>query len=305
VDERNAWFGLLRTTDGGRTWQRLSPAEKADLKWAVPTSPRGTETLFVSAARGWLVSATGLWQTEDGGHSWLRIADGDWASFGFADARHGWLYLADSSSDDAYQLFRSADGGITWTPCAEPADGPEPPYRNHFLDEKRAFGINTSSVGEVKRYGVVRTTDGGCTWEQVWIGTEFQAEVFGEIHFVDGQHGWLAGRKFGTLLETADGGRSWSVIPLPGDNIWVLSAHMVGPGQGWLLGFDRDLKERYRSAYHTVDGGIHWRKLPLSEFLQGVGDNPKKNLLPADWKGGRRYQICLYSQMQGHLESPR
>ena len=55
---------LLRTQDGGRSWQQV-------------TAPAGSPVVFVSAHTGWMVGGAGqeiFWRSDDGGASWQEVA---------------------------------------------------------------------------------------------------------------------------------------------------------------------------------------------------------------------------------------
>lgn len=63
--ESDGWIaeprgGLLRTTDAGRTWNRIAP----------DALDRVADVRFVNAIVGWALGGQGLWTTTDGGRSW-------------------------------------------------------------------------------------------------------------------------------------------------------------------------------------------------------------------------------------------
>ncbi|HID87604.1 MAG TPA: hypothetical protein EYP55_09560, partial [Anaerolineae bacterium] len=61
-----------------------------------------------------------------------------------------------------------------------------------------------------------------------------------DIHFVDADHGWIAGAN-GTILHTANGGVSWVPETIPyADSFHVLFMFTTGEDvRGWVLGQDR------------------------------------------------------------------
>jgi photosystem II stability/assembly factor-like uncharacterized protein len=137
---------LLRTDDGGYTWHRLAGLPARGLAGALN---------FDSPERGLVAAGRDLLLTRDGGASWtvvatqigvvrrihrapggrwwvvghdglLRVsADGvDWNAVAhppqllrdvhFIDRRNGWL--AGDATPEAAPLWRTRDGGMTWTP---------------------------------------------------------------------------------------------------------------------------------------------------------------------------------------------
>lgn len=120
---------LLRTSDGGRDWQNVSP------KGIWPLSPaqthynedmgEGIDISFLSAQTGWLAMYTQAEQitverTQDGGRHWaasrFRERMGYTLIVSFRDARHGFiLTISDIASGSTKKtLYRSNDGGKTW-----------------------------------------------------------------------------------------------------------------------------------------------------------------------------------------------
>lgn len=101
---------MIRTTDGGHTWQqfRLSGADEV-----VFGRPRDmyVRVSFSTPARGWLAANSGTWQTDDGGLSWRRIFAEPYDGIQFADGQHGWMFVTHESGG---QNYSTRDGGATW-----------------------------------------------------------------------------------------------------------------------------------------------------------------------------------------------
>jgi photosystem II stability/assembly factor-like uncharacterized protein len=110
---------LLRTEDGGRTWQSLSfdLLSHSDLKKAMS---RPKSLFFVDSRRGWFLwrnptssafSSGKLLRTDDGGISWTELPDPPAASaFRFHTPLDGWM-AGGAGGDD---LWVTQDGGGTW-----------------------------------------------------------------------------------------------------------------------------------------------------------------------------------------------
>jgi photosystem II stability/assembly factor-like uncharacterized protein len=100
---------LLRTEDGGRTWERL------------PQPPAAGRILFIDGERGFMAGdpvAEKLYATEDGGRSWreLTLAPGyvlhDLPKF--RSPREGLVALTLPGADPHVVIFETRDGGRTW-----------------------------------------------------------------------------------------------------------------------------------------------------------------------------------------------
>ena len=118
---RTSHAGLLRTTDGGRTW---SPANGqlngADLAIrSVAIHPEDPQTMLRACGTG----ATGrLYKTTDGGDNWIRLKlAGDFDGAG-PSALCGEVVAFDFKTPDTLYVgceskgvFKSLDAGVTWT----------------------------------------------------------------------------------------------------------------------------------------------------------------------------------------------
>jgi len=227
---------LLRTRDGGRTWQALrQPGMGAVLRLK-----------FTDARNGWALClpnglcGSGLLRTDDGGQDWTPVPHRSlqpWTCGDVRDTGRGAL-VADGgmtavlrgrdiqpgrcdiglrrpaelriSADgkgvlagEGGLLLTTADGGIRWEPprAALPAAAAEIDF---FA--VATWGENVWVAGS-PGHVVLRSSDGGKTWEAVSTGTTLPIHA---LSFVDARCGWGVGA-FGQILATSDGGRTWQV----------------------------------------------------------------------------------------------
>jgi photosystem II stability/assembly factor-like uncharacterized protein len=210
---------ILRTRDGGKTWQLVNyaPEEETPL----------LDVWFADASRGFAVGAYGKFlETSDGGEHWQArdfVAppygdSGRRTSAGRADAAveeddsdrgeiwqdteegpldyhlnqiavapEGTLYIA----AEAGHVFRSDDGGESWTTLPSPYDG-------SFFGVLPLGGERLLVVG--LRGHMFRSDDGGLTWTETPSGTT--ATLTPGVRLEDGTV--LVGGLAGTLLESRD-----------------------------------------------------------------------------------------------------
>jgi photosystem II stability/assembly factor-like uncharacterized protein len=218
-----AWTAsrLWWTADGGVTWQERA----LDL----PASTAIRSAFFLNARQGWLaaqIPATGAVQvlrTQDGGVTWtaapLPDPQGDLAEragsldLDFVDAQTGWasITLQTSAIFSEGRLFRTLDGGQTWTELSLPAGG-----EVHFVDSNRGWLSGGPGGGQL-----FSTADGGQTWLPLDPAGTAQAATgasfYGLPAFTTPQEGLLPLTLGGAedprldLYATHDGGGTWTL----------------------------------------------------------------------------------------------
>lgn len=171
VNEKQGWAltnkGLAWTDDAGATWSNITPAGIQAKAVA--------GVWFRDAARGWLVAQTSdeaggallaMLSTDNGGKDWSAYdlprdnlsSSAVSAAFSFSDAEHGWVMVRRGSSSNFSNgvLFRTTDGGKTWTLL------PPPPISDPvvFISSERGW-LAGGPAGD----NLFITRDGGQSWE--------------------------------------------------------------------------------------------------------------------------------------------
>lgn len=306
IDEQHAWvadgFEVKRTTDSGRTWQviRISGEDEP-----VFGKMGGIYVMpyFITATRGWLNAIKGTWQTEDGGLTWRQIFTDHTGNPHFADEQHGWIA---TYTEKYQQSYVTKDGGQTWQPCGSKRIlNTQTPHTSFFLTPQLGWAITSHTDDKRRRIdGVAHTTDGGCSWNQLWTGAEVQDQMYCEIYFLNQKEGWLAGcYGNGNLIRTKDGGKTWSKAQTPTD-AWratPVDIYFISSEQGWLI--TRATEERNpEGMYRTVDGGQTWQQLAEQEIINAFVKGDKHNWVPSEWKAGRLYQMLCASRATNQVK---
>lgn len=191
-DERLGWAAghdetILRTTDGGATWERVRFAPEAERPLL--------DLWFADAERGFAVGAYGAFlATTDGGASWQErpIGEDDYHLNALGAAPDGTLYLA----AEAGQIYRSSDAGETWQALPSP-------YGGSF------FGVLPLADGSVLVFGLrghlYRSEDRGDSWTQIETGTLATLTAGREL----GARKVVVVGLAGAVARSSDGGRTF------------------------------------------------------------------------------------------------
>ncbi|MHC4091443.1 MAG: glycoside hydrolase domain-containing protein, partial [Planctomycetota bacterium] len=249
----------------------------------------------LSTHEGWVLTDAALLFTRDGGASWSAMAsgqrlDGVTDAF-FLDASHARLAGVDS---DRLVVLDTADGGATWSEqqvgASALASGQVYARAQiRFLDGAHGWllgKVATSAAFSVAE--LLRTTDGGETWERLP-----RPPAAGRFVFVDAQRGFMTGAPVSErLYRTLDGGRSWQELRLAvsapaGMALYGLPTfHSLYRGTlaVTLLGDSPRLL-----TFVTSDGGRRWRLEDTLALPAGDYDEPVPVALSA---GGRALALA-------------
>jgi photosystem II stability/assembly factor-like uncharacterized protein len=198
-------------------------------------------------------------------------------SFQLVAPNVGW-----ASSGDA--VFWTTDDGGSWrniTPSVASLEltSSMPNVRDvFFLDAEKGWVLLSDwrdrERADAPEISVAFTENAGVSWTVTAVSiSDFDSGAlagYGHLHFIDSGHGWLnldlagsSNANFGLLLETADGGRTWSKV--------TNGPHIAGPilfenaNDGWVAGGPGN-----HHLFATHDGGKSWQELSLNP-PQGVG----------------------------------
>ena len=148
------------------------------------------------------------------------------------------------------------------------------------------FPTNTTGWAVGVNGTVIKTVDGGYTWQQQGpIAPQGQSDLvhnMTDVRFVDVQRGWATGGN--CVWRTVNGGVNWSDVtpeyydPASSAPIYWQSVDFVDANVGWVVGRNR--------IYRTVDGGSHWtQQRDSGEYLYEV-DAASSNTAYATGTGG-------------------
>lgn len=261
VDPERGWICgqegvILHTEDGGVSWTAQNSGTNAYL----------FSLHFVDADFGWAVGDKSLAvHTRDGGRTWTlhKIASARQQELRpeealveqdpilydvyFQDRDRGWI------SGEFGRLFRTTDGGRTWTPREHTLIGQE---IVDTLSIPTFFGLHFTPASEGVAVGlegkIARSLDGGQTWKLDTVDSPLGLSdpLFAPFLFPDGT-GWVVGAS-GQVLRRTVAGEPWRPASLGMEvATWLRSITWWNADVGWIVG-------GYGLILTTRDGGRTW-----------------------------------------------
>ncbi len=275
--------GVYRSTDSGGTWANVGLGDTRHIA-KIRVHPHDPDTVYVAAlGHAWGPNPErGLYRSRDGGATWEHILSrGDRAGAidlsldprnprvlyaSFWEAQRTPYSL--SSGGPGSGLFKSTDGGDTWTELTNKPGLPT------GLKGKIGVAVSPAQTGRVWALveavdgALFRSDDGGETWQRVCEDGELRRRAWYYMHVfadpLDPDTVWVLNL---SCWRSTDGGRTFTDIPTPhGDN------HDL-----WLDPRDprRVIEGNDGGACVSVNGGVSWSTLynqPTAQFYHVAAD---------------------------------
>ena len=215
---------LFVTHDGGRHW----------IKRQSQILPLPRSCQFPDATDGWCIghgqTATEVWATTDGGVTWSAVGQLPQRPVptdpAFFDGRDGWVGTGVTGSGERLLLYRTQDGGRSWTPIelTPPSTGypgfgaqlgPMEQLDTGLLATVLMVNEGSMGVGSPMAYYAYSSKDDGKTWSGpslLWSG---QVAFTGRPRILLlSPNRWLVATGPNVLM-SRDAGHSWSRVALP------------------------------------------------------------------------------------------
>jgi photosystem II stability/assembly factor-like uncharacterized protein len=287
----NGGYGVYRSLDAGRSWQRMGLEETRHIHRIIidPTDPN---TVYVGAIGSpWGEHPQrGVFKTTDGGQTWEKILFVN-NKTGVADMvmdptnpnklivamwehkRDPWFF---NSGGPGSGLYMTHDGGSTWKQLTEKEGLPKGELGRIGLAIAAGKPNIVYALVEAKKNALYKSEDGGFTWKKINDGNDIGNRPFyySDI-FVDPENENRVYSVFTYVNVSEDGGRSFKMLmPAYGVDNGVHPDHhawWIHPtdGQFMIDGNDGGMNI-------TRDGGRTWRfigNLPVGQFYHVSVDN--------------------------------
>lgn len=275
--------GVYITEDGGKTWRNIGLAETQNIGRIVihPTNP---DIIYV-AALGPIYGKSrerGVFKTDDRGKTWSKVLDGDFqvgtVHIAMDPSDPNVLLAANwevfrtpytmSSGGPGSKLYKTADGGVTWTDISR-----NPGLPTGLLGK---IGVTISPADKNRYFAQIEAEDGGlfvsddagATWKKANDNRNYRQRAWYYSHVVaDPKNRDIVYALNVGLGKSTDGGKSFSGIRVThSDNhdLWIAPDdpnRMINANDG--------------GASVSTDGGKTWSELniPTGQFYHVTTDN--------------------------------
>jgi photosystem II stability/assembly factor-like uncharacterized protein len=285
--------GIYKSTDGGETWEHMGLSNSERITKIVVHPTNGDIVYACVPGKLWSDSIErGLYKTSDGGKTWKLVLKGPNASTGCSGVtldpsnpnvilaglwdfrRKGWTFRSGGEGPDAPSgsgLFRSTDGGETWTELTAESNAglPTKPWGRIEVTFAPSDSKIVYAFIEGKDSALFYSADSGKTWE---ARDKSRNMVWRPFYFarlaVDPKDSDRLFKMNLNLIVSEDGGKSFSVTSggSHGDwhDVWIdpdNPQHLIGGDDGGL--------------WLSYDGGNRWWKgdnLPIAQFYHVTVD---------------------------------
>jgi len=301
----------------------VAPAS-AQYTWSnIPGAPYNAAKqdgiFFLNRDTGWAVNGSGrIFKTLNGGSSWIQQRNSPGTYFravAFINAQIGFAgnvgpdYFPNVT--DANPLYRSVDGGNSWTDVTASISGPVPvgicgiqavndsvvyaagrvggppilikstdagetwqgsDLSDHcqmildvwFVSPDTGFVFAGTSLNVAAASArILRTTDGGNSWEPVYTSTR-NSEIMWKAWFPSRKIGYASIQSYSTtstqryIAKTSNGGGSWTELPLVNTGIREFGIGFINDSVGWVGGEN--------TGYQTLNGGQTWTNKNIGQY---------------------------------------
>ena len=232
--------GVYKSTDAGHTWKHLGLKDTRHIS-RVRIHPANPDLVYVAALGNAFKpnEERGIFRSTDGGENWEHILhrgqDAGAADLSLDTSNPRILYAAIwearrsfwnmSSGGNESGLYRSTDGGDTWTEVSSNQGFPEGIKGRIGVAASPAKAGRVWATVESEDCGIYRSDDYGETWELVNDDRDLQGRPWYYQHIVpdpqDPEIVWVMNYQ---CHKSIDGGKSFSVVGTPhGDNhdLWI------------------------------------------------------------------------------------
>lgn len=247
---------ILKTTDGGKNWERVSSADSGAAYNAV---------YFTSRKEGIIVGERGtIMRTDDEGITWQRV------NTDIKESLFGIYFLPGTETGFIVGgngiIMKTIDGGVSWKRVLSPS---------HKILFDISFATSTTGFAVGWNGELLKTTDQGI----IWVKQDKISDIYlSGISFADENYGLIVGGG-GEIFRTTDGGADWERVP---SNIFskLYSVAYLDKDNALVTGSKGEILV-------TKDSGASWQSTSSGKFgaLTHVSVLPSRKVIIVGFNG--------------------
>ena len=220
--------GVYRSTDGGKTWTHVGFSESHGIA-KIRIHPTNAQIVFVAAFGKYSVPSPerGVFKSTDGGRTWRKVLyrDDKTAAIDISIDRNNLnvMYAAlweayrkeyqMSSGGPGSGLFKSTDGGETWTEITRNPGMPAGLVGKIGVSVSGANSNRVYALVENGNGGLFRSDDAGATWALINDQRSIRQRAFYYTHvFADPKNADVVYLQNTTMFRSTDGGKTMSSV---------------------------------------------------------------------------------------------
>lgn len=261
--------GILKSTDGGATWNRINEGLGNLYVGTLFMHPENPDVLLAGTGSNQYGEGAGVYLSTDGGATWTRTLDSGAHSVEISLSNPDVAYAANTGF-----VYRSEDGGRTWRQVSGDVANWGPPgivagfpidLQVDPRDPNRLFANNYGGGNFVSE-------DGGSTWAVASSG--YTGAQVRSLAADPQEPGRVVAAARSGLFDTADGGTTWSGLLYEPVNTLEWNAVTVDPtdpqhlvaGTNWDadLVVSRDGGATWERTGTDLDAGMGWRVIAFA-----------------------------------------
>jgi photosystem II stability/assembly factor-like uncharacterized protein len=220
--------GVYRSTDAGKTWTHVGFGGSDGIA-KIRIHPTNPQIVFVASFGKYSVPSAerGVFKSTDGGQTWRKVLSRD-DKTGAVDiaidrANPNVIYAAlweayrkeyqMSSGGPGSGLFKSTDGGETWTEITRNPGLPRGVMGRIGVSVSGARGSRVYALVENDSGGLYRSEDAGATWARINDRRAIRQRAFYYTHvFADPKNADVVYMQNTTMFRSTDGGKTMKSV---------------------------------------------------------------------------------------------
>jgi len=257
--------GVWKTTDGGTNWKPLTDSQPSLAITTVAIDPNSPDTVWAATGPGQgngfgFEFGAGLLKSTDGGATWASglgpdgtaVGEGlNTTSLAVQPGNSNVLLITANCSICNSGVFRSSDGGATWTKVLDTPTS----FSATFAPSGSVAYVSAQPPGSACcKIDVFKSVDGGATWSNISAGQPFEngSDVLIQVAPSNPSTVYVIGS---SIAKSTDAGSHWTSLPNPGAGAIsaarvALGVSPVDPNLVFVGGV---------SPFRSLDGGQSWQ----------------------------------------------